>query len=230
MTERDRAHGNLVAILAALGANVAVAASKIVAYLFTGSSSLLAEAGHSVADSINEVLLLVGGRAADQRPTRRHPFGFGRERYVFAFVVAIMLFLVGGVFALWRDATKLRHPAPISHPGWALGVLLVAAVFESISLHTAIKKSGASQPTPSVIHFVFHAKSPELIVVLLEDLGALAGIGFALTGVIVTIVTHDPRWDAGASVAIGALMVGISIVLATRTRSLLVGEAAHPPV
>ncbi|MDB4953391.1 MAG: cation transporter [Myxococcales bacterium] len=226
--ERNKASS--IAVLTALAANVAVAVSKIIAYLFTRSSSMLAEAVHSLADSVNEVLLIVGGRQAVQEPTRMHPFGYARNRYVFAFVVAIFLFFGSGAFALWRGIEKLRDPEPIFYPGWAIAVLVVAMIFEGFALRTAVKRSAATQGNPSVGTFIKHAKTPELVVVLLEDLSALVGLSFAMAGVIATVVTGNARWDGFATIAIGALMVCISIVLAAKTRSLLIGEAAHPPV
>jgi cation diffusion facilitator family transporter len=225
----DRNRSSSIAVVTALAANVGVAISKIIAYLFTRSTSMLAESVHSLADSANEVLLLIGGRQSEQKPTRMHPFGYARNRYVFAFVVAICLFFGSGAFALWRGIEKLRDAEPIFHPAWAIAVLVVAMIFEGFALRTAVKRSGA-QGKLSLRNFIKHAKTPELVVVLLEDLSAIVGLSFAMAGVITTFVTGDARWDGVATIAIGGLMVCISIVLAAKTRSLLIGEAAHPPV
>jgi cation diffusion facilitator family transporter len=213
------------AILAALAANVGVAASKLVAFLFTHSSAMLAETIHSAADSLNELLLLAGRRAAKQEPSDEHPFGYARERYVFSFVVAIILFFGSGVLAVWRGVAKLGDPKPVDHWMWAIVVLVVAAGLEGMSLRAAKKRSGA--PLPNIVR---DSKTPELVVVLLEDLGALIGLALALIGVVASVVTGNGLWDGLATCAIGVLMVGISLVLAAKTRSLLIGEAAHEPV
>src|SRR4051794_32846060 len=167
-----RNRSSKIAVLTALAANVGVAVSKIIAYLFTRSSSMLAESVHSIADSVNEVLLIVGGRQSAQQPTRMHPFGYARNRYVFAFVVAIFLFFGSGAFTLWRGVEKLQNPEAIFHPAWAIAVLVVAMCFEGFALHIAVKRSAATQGNPSLSVFIRHAKAPELVVVLLEDLSA----------------------------------------------------------
>lgn len=231
IVNRAIADKGFVAIVAALGANVGVAISKVVAFVFTHSSSMLAEAVHSFADSINEVLLLVGSRQAEREPTHEHPFGHARNRYVFAFVVAILLFFGSGVFALWQGVRKLQAPAPVEHPTWALAVLGIAMVLEGLALRTTTKRSAEAHGEVSFRKFVLHSKTtPELLVVLLEDMGAIIGLLFAAAGVIAAVVTGDGRYDGLATLAIGGLMVAISIVLWAKTRSLLVGEAAQPNV
>ncbi|TFB56679.1 cation diffusion facilitator family transporter [Cryobacterium tagatosivorans] len=220
------ASGGNKAIVAALLANLGIAITKFVAWAFSGSSSMLAEAVHSLADSGNQLLLLLGGRKAKKDATAVHPFGYGRERYVYAFVVSIVLFSIGGVFSLYEGFNKLQHPHPLEVPWLPIVVLLVAMVLEGFSLRTAVKESNHVRGTQSWVQFVRHAKAPELPVVLLEDLAALAGLVFAFLGVSLTILTGDPIWDAVGTLAIGALLVMVAIILGVETKSLLVGEGA----
>jgi cation diffusion facilitator family transporter len=221
------AAGGTKAIVAALGANLGIAVTKFVAWGLTGSSSMLAEAIHSVADSGNQALLLLGGKRATREATPEHPFGFGRERYIYAFIVSIVLFSVGGLFALYEAWHKFQHPDGIVEWQWVpLTVLLVAIGLESFSFHTAIKESNLIRGNASWTNFIRRAKAPELPVVLLEDLGALIGLVFALIGVSMTLVTGNGRWDAAGTAAIGLLLVVIAIVLAIETKSLLLGESA----
>jgi cation diffusion facilitator family transporter len=220
--------GGIRAIVAALGANVGIAVSKFVAYLFTGSSSMLAEAVHSFADSSNQVLLLVGGRRARRPATTEHPFGYGRFRFLYAFVVAIVIFLAGGVFALYESWEKFAEPHPLEDPVWAFAVLIVSIGLEGFSLRTAVKESAARRGDLSWPQFIRRTKAPELVVVLLEDFGALLGLAFALLGVTMAVVTGNGTWDAVGTLAIGVLLILIAVVLATQTTSLLIGEAADP--
>lgn len=221
--------GSTRAIIAALLANVGIAATKFLAYALTGSSSMLAEAVHSVADSGNQALLLLGGRRARRAATPTHPFGFGRERYLYAFIVAIVLFTVGGLFALYEAWHKFADPQAIDSWQWVpVVVLLVAIGLESFSLRTAVHEANRVRGRKSWVEFVRGAKAPELPVVLLEDLGALVGLVLALLGVGLTLLTGDGRWDAAGTAAIGLLLVVIAVVLALETRSLLLGEAASP--
>jgi len=220
--------GGLRAILAALGANVGIAISKFVAFLFTGSSAMLAEAVHSFADSSNQVLLLIGGRRAARPPDEEHPFGYGASRFLYAFLVAVVIFLAGGVFAMYEAWHKFADPHPLDEPVWAFGVLVVSIGLEGFSLRTAAKESRKRRGRLSWAQFVRRTKAPELVVVLLEDLGALTGLAFALVGVTLAVVTGDGRWDAVGTLAIGILLVLIAIVLAGQTSSLLVNEAADP--
>jgi cation diffusion facilitator family transporter len=223
------ASGGNRAIVAALGANLGIAVTKFVAFLLTGSSSMLAESIHSVADSGNQGLLLVGGRRARRAATPEHPFGYGRERYIYAFIVAIVLFSVGGLFALYEGWHKLQDPHPIDEWKWVPVVVLVAAIaMESFSFRTAIVESNHVRGDQSWVQFVRHAKAPELPVVLLEDLGALIGLVLALFGVGLTLVTDDGMWDGLGTVSIGVLLVVIAFVLALETKSLVLGEGAAP--
>ena len=217
------------AIIAALAANLGIAVTKFIAWLLTGSSSMLAEAVHSVADSGNQALLLVGGRRATRRATPEHPFGYGRERYIYAFIVSIVLFSVGGLFALYEAYHKIQHPEPIDSWQWVPVVVLIVAIgLESFSFRTAIVESNHTRGNASWVAFVRRAKAPELPVVLLEDAGALLGLIFALFGVVLTLITHDGVWDGVGTAAIGLLLVAIAIILAIETKSLLLGEGANP--
>lgn len=220
------ASGGNKAIVAAFAANLGIAITKFVAWLFSGSSSMLAEAVHSMADSGNQLLLLLGGKKSRKEATTAHPFGYGRERYVYAFVVSIVLFSVGGVFSIYEGAQKLQHPHEIELPWLPIVVLLVAIGLESFSLRTAIKESNLLRNGQSWVQFVRHAKAPELPVVLLEDVAALAGLVFAFLGIGLTIITGNPLWDAIGTLAIGVLLLLVAVILGVETKSLLVGEGA----
>jgi len=222
--------GGTRAIIAALAANLGIAVTKFVAYLLTLSSSMLAESIHSVADSGNQLLLLLGGKRAKRRATPEHPFGFGRERYVYAFIVSIVLFSLGGLFALYEAGHKWQHPEPIEGRWWwvPLVVLLVAMGLEGYSFRTAIGESNRTRGSRSWVQYVRTAKAPELPVVLLEDTAALIGLGFALFGVGLTLITGNGRWDAVGTALIGSLLVVVAMVLAVEMKSLLIGESAAP--
>ncbi|GGZ63536.1 transporter [Streptomyces inusitatus] len=220
------ASGGTKAIVAALVANLAIAVAKFVAFLFSGSSSMLAESVHSLADSGNQGLLLLGGRRARREATPQHPFGYGRERYIYAFLVSIVLFSAGGMFAIYEGYEKIKHPHAIENWYWPVGVLVFAIIAETISFRTAIKESNAVRGTLSWKEFVRHAKAPELPVVLLEDLGALVGLVLALLGVSLALATGDGLWDGIGTLCIGVLLILIALVLAVETKSLLLGEAA----
>ncbi|MEZ2371846.1 cation diffusion facilitator family transporter [Arthrobacter sp. RCC_34] len=222
------ASGGNKAVVAALSANLAIAAMKFVAYAFTLSSSMLAEAIHSVADSGNQLLLLLGGKRAKRAADAEHPFGYGRERYIYAFIVSIVLFSVGGLFALYEAYEKFHDPHGIEGPFWwvPLAVLVGAIIAEGFSFRTAIREANHIRGRQGWVRFVRNAKQPELPVVLLEDFGALIGLVFALFGVSMTLVTGNGVWDALGTAMIGLLLVAIAIVLALETKSLLIGESA----
>ncbi|MDR3079638.1 MAG: cation diffusion facilitator family transporter [Streptomyces sp.] len=220
------ASGGTKAIVAALGANLAIAASKFVAFAFSGSSSMLAEGVHSLADSGNQFLLLLGGKRAQREATPKHPFGYGRDRYIYAFLVSIILFSVGGMFAIYEGFQKIQHPHSVEHWYWPVGVLVFAIIAEGFSFRTAIKESNELRGNLSWTQFVRRAKAPELPVVLLEDFGALIGLVLALGGVGLALLTGDGIWDAIGTICIGVLLVLIALVLAVETKSLLLGEAA----
>ncbi|WIM97377.1 cation diffusion facilitator family transporter [Actinoplanes oblitus] len=223
------AEGGTKAIIAALSANLGIAVTKFGAWFLTGSSSMLAEAIHSVADSGNQLLLLVGGKQSQKKATPEHPFGYGRERYIYAFIVSIVLFSVGGLFALYEAYHKIRHPEPIESWKWVpVAVLVVAIALESYSFYTAITESNRTRGKTSWVDYVRRAKAPELPVVLLEDAGALVGLVLALFGVGLTLITGDGVWDGIGTAAIGILLVAIAAILAVETKSLLIGEGANP--
>ncbi|WP_411284373.1 cation diffusion facilitator family transporter [Lapillicoccus sp.] len=219
--------GGNKAILAALAANLGIAVTKFVAFLLTGSSSMLAESVHSVADSSNQGLLLLGGKRAKKQATPQHPFGFGRERYFWAFVVSIVLFTIGGLFALYEAFHKYQQPEALTDWVWVpIVVLLVAIGLEGFSFRTAIVESNHVRGERSWGQFIRCAKAPELPVILLEDFAALLGLVFALFGVGLTILTHNGIWDAVGTALIGVLLVTVALVLSVEMKSLLLGESA----
>lgn len=218
--------GGTKAILAALLANIGIAVMKFIAYVFSGSAAMLGEAIHSVADSGNQVLLLVGGKRAQRAATPQHPFGYGRERYIYAFLVAIILFSIGGLFSLYEGIHKIQHPEPLTIPWLPIAVLIGAIILESFSFRTAIQESNRVRGNAGWIEFIRHSKAPELPVILLEDFAALMGLVLALFGVSLAVITDNGLWDGIGTIAIGVLLVVVAIVLAVETKSLLVGEGA----
>ena len=221
--------GGRTAIFAALAANLGIAAAKFIAFLITGASSMLAESIHSVADSGNQGLLLLGGRTSKRQATPEHPFGFGRDRYLYGFLVAVVLFSVGGLFAVYEGVHKVRESGEVESQTVAIVVLLVAIALESFSLRTAVKETNAvRRPGESYWGFIRHARAPELPVVLLEDTAALTGLAFALVGVSLSAITGNGVYDGLGTVAIGLLLIVVAVVLAVETKSLLIGESATP--
>ncbi len=227
------ADGGTRAVVAALLANTGIAITKFAAFFLSGISSMLAEAIHSVADAGNQGLLLLGGKRSQREATEEHPFGFGRERYIYAFIVAIVLFSVGGLFALY-EAYHKYHEVHSGHSelqtGWKLYVplvvLAIAIVLESLSFRTAIIETNKVRGKASFATFIRRAKQPELPVILLEDLAALLGLAFALVAVITTIVTGNQYFDVVGTAMIGILLVVVAVTLAIETKSLLLGESA----
>jgi len=216
------------AIIAAMLANLGIAVTKFVAYLITTSSSMLAESVHSLADTGNQVLLLFGGRQAQRQATAEHPFGYGRDRYIYGFIVSVVLFSVGGLFALYEGYHKILDPHPIERWYIAVGVLVIAIALEAFSFRTAIVESNKVRGGQSWTEFIRRAKAPELPVVLLEDFGAQIGLVLALIGVVLTVWTDNGVWDGIGTLGIGLLLVVIAGVLAVEMKSLLLGEAASP--
>jgi cation diffusion facilitator family transporter len=223
------AHGTK-AIVAAFFANLGIAISKFIGWAITGSAAMLAEAIHSVADTGNQLLLLLGGRRARKEATPLHPFGFGRERYFWSFVVALVLFTLGSAFAIREGIHKIQDPHPLESVGVAYAILGVSILLESFSLRTAIVESRKVKGSNSWPQFVRRAKTPELPVVLLEDLGALAGLVIAFVAIAVSEATGEPKWDGVGTLTIGLLLGVIAITLAIEMKSLLIGEAADPEV
>jgi cation diffusion facilitator family transporter len=216
------------AVIAALLANLGIAVAKLVGFLLTGASSMLAEALHSVADSGNQATLIVGGRVAERGPDHQHPFGHGRVRYFAAFLVAVILFTLGSLFSLYEGYDKLRHPHELESAGVAVAILVVALILEGLSLRTAVREADPLRGSQSWWSFIRTTKKPELAVVLLEDTAAEAGLSFALLGVGLAALTGDPLWDALGTLAIGVLLAVVAVVLGMEMYSLLVGEAASP--
>ncbi|HUI49806.1 MAG TPA: cation diffusion facilitator family transporter [Acidimicrobiia bacterium] len=223
--------GSKRAIIAAFLANIGIAILKFAAYLVTHSSSMLSESIHSLADTGNQGLLLLGRVRARRPPDEQHPFGYGSVRYFYAFVVAFVMFSLGGVFSVFEGIDKLRHPEALNSVGWAVGVLLGSMVMEAFSFRTGIREADAVRPAgESWWMFIRHTKSPDLPVVLLEDAAALVGLVIALVGVTVADLTGNGRWDGLGSLAIGVLLIAVAIVLVIEMGSLLVGESARPEV
>jgi cation diffusion facilitator family transporter len=213
-------------VITALAANLGIAATKLAAFLITGSASMLAETLHSLADTCNEGLLLVGRRRSSRGATPEHPFGFGRERYLYAFVVAVMLFSVGGVLSVLEGTLKIIHPEKVTSPVVDFAVLGVAMVLEASSLRTAVANANAVRDGQGWRSFIRRSKSPELPIVLLEDTAALAGLVLALAGVALAVITGDGAWDGAGSICIGLLLTCVAVVLAVEMKSLLIGESA----
>jgi cation diffusion facilitator family transporter len=224
------ASGGTKAIIAALLANAGIAVAKFVGYLVTGSSSMMAESVHSVADTSNQGLLLLGGNRAKRAATSEHPFGYGRDRYFYSFVVALLLFSLGSVFALYEGIHKLESEEPLTSPLVAVIILLVAIGLESFSFRTAIVESRPLKGSSTWWQFIRQAKAPELPVVLLEDFGALVGLILALLGVGLSVLTGNPVFDALGTIAIGVLLGVIAVILIIEMKSLLIGEGAADPV
>lgn len=222
------ANGGKKAILAALFANAGIAVAKFVGFLITGSSSMLAESVHSVADTTNQGLLLLGQKTSQRKATKQHPFGYGRDRYFYAFVVALMLFTLGSAFALYEGIHKIQHPEDLSSAMVAVVILVVAICLETYSFYTAIKESKKVKGNAGWWSFIRQSRTPELPVVLLEDAGALFGLVFALMGVGLAVLTGDPIWDGIGTIMIGILLGVIAIILIIEMKSLLIGEGADP--
>ncbi|MEX1125460.1 MAG: cation diffusion facilitator family transporter [Acidimicrobiia bacterium] len=220
------AGGGTRAIIAAMLANAGIALAKFTAYLVTGSASMLAESIHSVADTSNQGLLLLGGRQSRKVADDHHQFGYGRERYFWSFVVALVLFSLGGLYSIYEGVSKILYPHELTSIGWAIGVLVVAIGLETFSFRTAIGEARKVKGEREWLGYIRTSRSPELPVVLLEDAGALLGLLLALTGVGLYVVTGDEVWDAVGTLCIGVLLVGIAIFLTVEMKSLLIGEAA----
>ncbi len=220
--------GSTRAVITALGANLGIAVAKFVAAAITGSTSMLAEGVHSVADSGNQVLLLIGGKRARQAPSALHPFGYARARYIYAFLVAIVLFSLGGLYALYEGYHKVADPHPLTSPLVAVAVLVIAMALEGFALRTAVNEANRTRGQRDWLQFVRRARSPELPVLLLEDSGALVGLTLALLGVGLSVLTGNGIFDGIASLCIGLLLAAIAVLLAREITSLLIGEAAVP--
>jgi cation diffusion facilitator family transporter len=220
--------GSTKAILAALLANLGIAITKFLAYLVSGAASMLAESVHSLADSANQVLLLVGGKRAKRAASADHPFGYGRSRYIYAFIVSVVLFTVGGMFSIYEGIDKLRNPHELTNIWIPVAVLLIAIALEGFSLRTAIREAKPLRGKQSWFQYIRRSKSPELPVVLLEDTAAEIGLLMALGGIGLSVITGNTMWDAIGTLAIGALLIAVAIILGVEMASLLIGEGAAP--
>jgi len=221
--------GSRKAIVAAFAANLGIAVSKFVGFLLTGSAGLAAEAVHSLADTANQGLLFLGGNRAAKARDADHPFGHERERFFWAFIVALVLFSMGGLFAIYEGISKIRHPHETESMGIAIGILAFAIILEGFSLRTAVKETAHIKPAGmSYWKFIRTSKNPELPAVLLEDVAAESGLVIALFGVLMAHFTHEPRWDAAGSIAIGVLLVVVALILGVEMKALLMGESASP--
>ena len=221
--------GSRKAIIAAFAANLGIAVSKFVGFLLTGSAGLAAEAVHSLADTANQGLLFLGGNRASKARDAEHPFGHERERFFWAFIVALVLFSMGGLFAIYEGISKIRHPHETESMGIAIGILAFAIILEGFSLRTALKETAHIKPKDmSYWQFIRTAKNPELPAVLLEDVAAESGLLIAFFGVLLAHFTHEPRWDAAGSIAIGVLLVIVAFILGVEMKALLMGESASP--
>lgn len=218
--------GSTRAVIAAMLANLGIAIAKFVGFLVTSSSSMLAESIHSLADTGNQILLLFGGKRSRMAPDRKHPFGYGRERYFWAFVVSIVLFTLGAMFAIYEGIEKVLHPHEIDSAQWAIGILVVSLLLEANSFRTAIHEARPAKGDGSWIAYIRRSRAPELPVVILEDIGALVGLAFALVAVILSVVTQNGGWDGVGSIIIGTLLGMIAIILSIEMKSLLIGESA----
>ncbi|QIS22405.1 cation diffusion facilitator family transporter [Nocardia terpenica] len=222
------AGGGRKAILAALSANLGIAIAKFVGAAITGSGSMLAEAVHSVADTGNQGLLLLGQNRAAQEADEKHPFGYARNRYFYSFVVALVLFTLGAMYAIWEGVHKIRHPEELSSPVVAVVILALAAALEGYSFTTAMRESAPLRGGAGWWRFIRTSRNPELPVVLLEDTGALIGLLIALAAVVLTMLTGNAVWDGIGTLGIGILLGAIAVVLIVEMKSLLIGEGATP--
>jgi cation diffusion facilitator family transporter len=218
------------AVLLALAANGAIAAAKYTAAALTGSGAMLAEAVHSTADCGNQLLLLLGMKRAKRPPNAEYPLGFGKETYFWSFIVAIMLFTVGGLFSIYEGAHKLQNPSPVASPWIALAVLAFSIVMEAFSMAGALREVRKVQAGRSLWAWFRSTRNAELVVVFGEDLAALVGLVVAFVAVLAAALTGNPAYDAMGSVAIGVLLVAVAIAVAIEVKALLVGQGVEAPV
>jgi len=220
--------GSARAVALALAANGGIALSKFAVFVLTGSSSLLTEAIHSTADCANQVLLFIGMKQGARPATARHPLGHGQAAFVASFLVALLLFTVGGLYSLVEGIHKIRHPEQPHHLSWAIALLLVAIGLEGWSLRGALRAAEPERRGRPLLHYLRRSSSTELVVVLAEDIAALLGLVFALIAVLLTLVTGNPVWDGVGSVAIGLLLIAVAAFVGVEVTSLLMNEA--PPI
>jgi cation diffusion facilitator family transporter len=219
---------SLRTILYALGANLAIAAAKTAAAIATGSSAMLAEAIHSCADAGNQGLLLWGMKSAKQPPSPDYPLGHGKEVFFWSFIVALVLFALGGVFSIYEGLHKLSAPSPISYPWVAVGILVFGLAAESLSLRACLAEVDKERGARTLWRWFRETRHSELAVILGEDLAALLGLGIALAAVLATVLLGNPLWDALGSIAIGAVLVCVAIAIGIEIKGLLIGQSAEP--
>ncbi|MBO0749724.1 MAG: cation diffusion facilitator family transporter, partial [Porphyrobacter sp.] len=221
------ASGGKLVVLAALGGNLAIAATKFAAALIAGSSSMLTEGIHSAVDTLNEVLLLYGRERAERPPDEQHPLGHARELYFWGFVVALLIFTGGAGFSLLEGIEHLRAPHMLDHPLVNFAVLAVAFIFESVSLLFALREFHRQrEPGDTWWTALRNSKDPSVFVVMMEDLAALAGLIVAAAFIGITVATGNPLWDSAGSIVIGLILAAVAILLATECKKLLIGERA----
>ncbi len=222
--------GSTKVVIAAFFANLGIAIAKFIGFVFTRSSSMLAESIHSAADTGNQALLLLGGRLSKRDPDEEFQFGYARERYFWSFVVAMVLFSLGSLFALFEGYEKIRHPEELENVIWAFGILSLGFVFEGYAFLTAVRTARDIKGQRTWWQFIRTSRVPELTVVLLEDFGALTGLFVAITAIGIATITGAPIWDGIGTVSIGLLLGAIAILLAFEMKGLLIGESARPGV
>jgi len=218
------------AILFALGANFVIFATKGIAAFITGSSAMLAETVHSLADCGNQLLLLLGLRQARMDPTPEYPLGYGKAIYFWSFLIAVMLFSVGGMFSVYEGIHKLQHPEPIKHWYWAAGVLVIGIIAESISMRACLAEVAKARGSRSLARWFRESRQAELVVIFGEDLAALLGLVFALVAIGLAVITGNPLWDAIGTLAIGILLIVVAVFVAIEVKAMLIGQSADPNV
>jgi cation diffusion facilitator family transporter len=223
-------HGadSVKSIFFALGANSAIAVSKLAAAAITGSGSMMAESVHSMADCGNQLLLLLGIKHAKRPPSPDYPLGFGKAIYFWSFIVALMLFSMGGLYSIYEGIHKLRHPQPLSYPYVAVGVLLFSIIAESVSMWGCLREVNKERRGRSLMRWFRETRQSELLVVFGEDLAALLGLSFAMIAVVLTMITGNPLYDAGGSIVIGALLLVIALMIGIEVQALLIGQSVEP--
>jgi cation diffusion facilitator family transporter len=218
------------AILFALGANFAIFVTKGVAAFITGSGAMLAETVHSLADCGNQLLLLLGLRQARTPPSPDYPLGYGKAIYFWSFLVAVILFSVGGMFSIYEGIHKLQHPEPLRQWWWAVGVLVVSIVAEAISMRACLVEVAKARGSRSLARWFRESRQAELIVIFGEDLAALLGLVIALLAIVLAVITDNPAWDALGTLAIGLLLIVVAVFIAIEVKAMLIGQSADPEV
>src|ERR1044072_5565318 len=218
------------AILFALGANFIIFATKGIAAFITGSSAMLAETVHSLADCGNQLLLLLGMRQARMDPTPEYPLGYGKAIYFWSFLVALMLFSIGGMFSVYEGIHKLQHPEPLKQWWWAVGVLVIGIIAEWVSMRACLAEVAKARGSRSLARWFRESRQAELVVIFGEDLAALFGLVFALVAIVLAVVTGNPVWDAIGTLAIGILLVVVAVFVAIEVKAMLIGQSADPNV